>query len=290
MRNGPVVHLQGNFGNHLFQVAAVLDSSPAGLVKFCNCSSSDVSNCGAGTLSELLKPWVGTKFNFTQSCRPTDLLAYKLSVGIGNRFNSNLAMLSKSRFSNFGSDVLMRNDYFVCHGYFQSRLPSEASVAVIDSMLERPEVTLGPRPNTRSLAIHYRRSGFIGTQFGALSDDYYSRALSSLFGQVDGKVQLAVYVFGDNSEGLAEVLRPFRSKITSVSFQRGSAASDFQMMRSAEMMILSNSTFAYWAATLNTRAGSNRGLIFCPSPYYSAQPFDQKVPKRWTALPSSFMD
>ena len=290
------MHFQGKFGNHLFQLAAVLDSSPTGPVKFCNCSSSDSTNGGRGTLYELLIPgqrWCD-KFNFTHRCKSHELAAYKLSLGIGNRFRSQTQTISKARFSNFGSEILLRNDYFVCHGYFESRVPSQASIKTIDSMLVPPENSVSERrSDSLSLAIHYRRREFVGTDFGALSNDYYARALSKIFGQLNPKVQVEINVFGDSFEGLADSLPPpsrFGNMIESINFQQGSVSSDFQLMRQADLMILSNSTFAYWAALLNIRRDSNSSTVICPSPYYLSQPFDQEVPTGWEELPSTFIE
>ena len=146
------------------------------------------------------------------------------------------------------------------------------------------------RSQSLSLAIHYRRRGFVGTEYGALSNDYYARALSKIFGQLNAKVQVEIKVFGDSFEGLANSLPPrFRNRVESINFQRGSVSSDFQSMRQADLMILSNSTFAYWAALLNIRRDSNLSTVICPSPYYLSQPFDQEVPTSWQELPSTFI-
>lgn len=107
------------------------------------------------------------------------------------------------------------------------------------------------------LAIHLRRTDYKGFNVPGLEGDdftlpesYYHKAIQ--LAQWHGKV---VFV-SDEPDAINQLFPGIDNKIIS----RGDAISDFLILRHAGACILSNSTFAWWAAWLN----EDIGLVICP--------------------------
>lgn len=279
------LHFQGGFGNHLFQMAATFESGASSL-GYCPCMSSEPRG---GTLLELVEEktlFVGNqRLEIYESCPRKFLLMHQLSLSIRFRAPAVAEVLANTSISNFGREEVSRGDYFISHGYFQNRLPSQESVAALNAILKRP--ARNQNPGCPEVAVHFRRSGFLGNGFGVLSSDFYARALKSLL-NLEFRSLPRLSVFGDPAPSQRSLIEGMRSNFCEIVWQDGSAADDFQQLRNVDYLILSNSTFAYWAALLTT----NEALtVFAPSQFYRDQSVgNQKLHPSWISITSDFED
>lgn len=104
----------------------------------------------------------------------------------------------------------------------------------------------------KTLVIHYRIGDFKifgGPETGGvnlcLPDVYYKNALKL----IENKEDYKVIIVTDDIEGAKDKLPEIKNK-TIIS---DSEINDFQLLMNADVLIISNSTFAWWGAYLNTK-------------------------------------
>lgn len=161
----------------------------------------------------------------------------------------------------------------VLDGYFQHEtwVPSpDALGKKIADHLSQPSLT--------QTAVHLRRGDFLRLGQG-LPASYYEQALDLVGGADD------VVVVSDDelaAEGLASRLQ--RLGIKAEASGGGSVVEDFATLAASRNLIMSNSTFSWWAAVAgdNQHNGTGRTVI-CPQPWWFAR---QSAPcaDRWKAL------
>lgn len=143
------------------------------------------------------------------------------------------------------------------YGYFQS--PSRVS----EVLPELREALAGSVPAVKpgTVGIHVRRGDYLGNPM-LLSPDYYRQALSTLieWRRLD-ITSLSVTVFSDDSEWCEKELS-FDVPVT-YSPPRETLA-DFRALMECEYLVLSRSTFSWWAAVLPDRPQEN---VISPFPY-----------------------
>lgn len=110
------------------------------------------------------------------------------------------------------------------------------------------------------IAIHIRRTDYQGfTVPGLLGDDftlptsYYKNALQQL-GSVNN---LPIVFVSDAPDSIDNLFPEIEEKIISYN----DAVTDFLILQNASKMIISNSTYAWWAAFLNEYVGNE---VYCP--------------------------
>lgn len=112
------------------------------------------------------------------------------------------------------------------------------------------------------IAIHLRLTDYKGFTVPCLQGDdftlpvsYYHRAIAQLKSKLGSNLPF-VFV-SDDPDSVAEIFKDLEDKIIS----RGSAITDFLVLQNSAHLIMSNSTYAWWAAFLNPKKEAN---IFCP--------------------------
>ena len=125
------------------------------------------------------------------------------------------------------------------------------------------------------LVVHLRRTDYKGFTVPALQGDdftlpisYYKNAMQQIKEDVIAKMPI-VFV-SDDPDSIESLFPEFESKIIS----RGDAITDFLILQHAGHMIISNSTFAWWAAYLNDNSTTN---IFCPK-YFLGFKENKEIP------------
>jgi len=96
--------------------------------------------------------------------------------------------------------------------------------------------------NDRFIVIHIRRTDYIDMGWD-IPKEYYQYALS----KIENIEQYDIYFIGDDMES---VNRDF-SSVPNAHFERNSSIVDFQLIQHAPIAIISNSSFAWWAAYLS---------------------------------------
>lgn len=164
-------------------------------------------------------------------------------------------------------------------GFFQSELYFKTAVhAIRDSFRVKPKYQVGFQAFIRKYgllpgaynAIHLRRTDYKGfTVKGLQGDDftlplaYYDQALA-LLGQ-----DLPLVIVSDDPAYCQQVYGHINQVVVSTE----DAITDFQILRHASKLVISNSTFAWWAAWLNADAQA----IYCPQ-YFLGFKEEKEVP------------
>jgi len=117
--------------------------------------------------------------------------------------------------------------------------------------------------NNKVIAVHIRRGDYLnlgywwtenmGSNNLTLPLDYYMNCLDQLKDKHNHKI---IFVSDD-----IEFVRDNFGHIKNAEFASNSMIIDFQMIMNADVCILANSSFAWWAAYLNPKKSK---LVFCP--------------------------
>lgn len=151
--------------------------------------------------------------------------------------------------------------YWQSHDYFHN--VSDLVYSELSSWLRFDE-----RPKSPYCAVHVRRGDYVSdagaaATLGAQPKDYYERAMDHM--RAVGFEQFVV--FSDDREWVSENLA--RRNVTLA--PAGSALDDFLGMASASALIMSNSSFSWWAAYL----GSRRDItVVGPDSWFSDENLD----------------
>lgn len=136
----------------------------------------------------------------------------------------------------------------------------------------------------RYIAIHLRRTDYKGfTVPGLQGDDftlpisYYTNALTG----IDNPENLPCVFVSDDPKAVPVLFSGINDKVVS----DNNAITDFLILQNAAKIILSNSTFAWWAAFLNPFVGNE---IYCPK-YFLGFKENKEIPvniypKHWQQL------
>jgi hypothetical protein len=142
------------------------------------------------------------------------------------------------------------------YGYWQSALTTIPSIFPVRKAL----LTAAPVLATESagIAIHVRRGDMVGKS-GAVDRHYFSAAWELLKGNHGLSPMTPVRIFSDDPEWCKKNL-----DLPSASHEpQRTAFEDLTDMASFEYLILSGSTFSWWAANLRSR---NPATVVTPSP------------------------
>jgi len=137
-----------------------------------------------------------------------------------------------------------------------------------------------------SVAIHFRLGDYVrNAEFnrviGVLEFDYYRRAMALM---TERHPNLSFYVFSDDIDS---VERDFKPPVPCVYVRGVKIWHSFDLIRlmsTCSHAIISNSTFAWWAAWLNPSASKT---VIAPDPWFASGTLDGRdvVPASWLRIP-----
>lgn len=257
------VVIKGRLGNQMFQYAFAKALS----IRF---NSLPIMFCSPS--SKLL---LGKYFNVGKSVQ------YKLAVGFGRVINFLLAKVNvKIKTRNFSlnedqPDLESLSDFAVYDGFFQTdkyynqsirRLSEDFKVKKKYKKQFREKY---PDLNKKKiLVLHLRRGDYEQFYIEDLKDqdfrlplDYYLDCLH----KIKDLGSFQVYVVGDEVDVRKDEL-PCK-----ISIEKNEMIVDFQLMMEADTLIISNSSFAWWAAMLNRKQDK---MIYAPKYWVG---FKQKI-------------
>ncbi len=174
-------------------------------------------------------------------------------------------------------------------GYWQSEKYFKDIEHIIRSEFTfRPEQDLQSRDiaamiaETNSVSIHVRRGDYVSNPLtnrvhGVCGLDYYAACVRFMADRV-GKPHF--FVFSDEPEWAAENLR-FAYPMTFVTHNRdGREYEDLRLMSLCRHHIIANSSFSWWGAWLNARAGK---IVLAPQRWFNEPDRDTSdlVPDGW---------
>jgi len=170
-------------------------------------------------------------------------------------------------------------------GYFQDFFWELYATQVREALLE---VMGTPRGESTELdlAVHMRfKDYFQAPDLGVLSPEYFSRQVSELVSR--GKIQ-KIGVFSDDDE-IAHVYASYFSHLVEVEVfgpMRMSPSEAFCAIVQARHRIISNSSFAWWAAYL----GNPYSTTVVPTPWFRKVEGIQQHPHSWLVEQALWID
>ncbi|MDO8541030.1 MAG: alpha-1,2-fucosyltransferase [Opitutaceae bacterium] len=160
--------------------------------------------------------------------------------------------------------------------HFSFRYPAPPAVNELAERIRR-----GP-----SAAVHFRRGDYTTNpdftrQIGVLGLDYYHRAVARL---QRGQPDVTLYVFSDDIVWAEREFRPALPHVFARVTEPWHAYDKIRLMCLCDHAIISNSTFAWWAAWLNPNPHK---LVIAPDPWLAGQASESAdtVPAAWQRLP-----
>jgi hypothetical protein len=159
------------------------------------------------------------------------------------------------------------------YGYWQF---GQVATAVLPEVrLSLSTLGLSPRITTNAIAVHVRRGDMLGKQF-ELPLDYFPRAISLIKRKHNLPSDYPVEIFSDDLEWC----RAHLNNLGAIFMDTGAAITDMFAIAERRFIVMSGSTFSWWAAHLIERDPSSVAapFPFMPS-HYSALDND-----RWLVL------
>ncbi len=162
--------------------------------------------------------------------------------------------------------------------HFSFRYPMQPTVA---AMLDRIRAG-GP-----SAAVHFRRGDYVrnatfNRNIGVVDFGYYLKAMELLR---ERHPNLTFYVFSDDIDAIERDFRPTAPCIFVRATQPWHSYDKIRLMSACNHAIISNSTFAWWAAWLNANPEKT---VIAPDPWFAGGTNDGSdvVPLSWQRLPA----
>lgn len=141
------------------------------------------------------------------------------------------------------------------YGYWQYPSIVEKVLPVMRQSFDIPELVSG------TIGIHVRRGDYVGNPI-LLSPEYYREALNTLIASTGiDRESCSVTVYSDDPSWCSQQLK-FDVDVNYA--PQASTLHDFRKLMMCEFLILSRSTFSWWAAVLPLR---KPGRVVAPFPY-----------------------
>lgn len=144
------------------------------------------------------------------------------------------------------------------------------------------------RTGGTSAFVHFRRGDYVrnatfNREIGVLPLAYYTRAMALLRARVP---EAKLFVFSDDIDTVEREFQPGGSVVYVRATEPWHSFDKIRLMSLCDHGIISNSTFAWWAAWLSR---SPEKLIVAPEPWFDAggRSGADIVPAAWTKLPRS---
>ncbi len=140
------------------------------------------------------------------------------------------------------------------------------------------------------LGIHVRRGDYVGnSDIGTLSISYYEAALKELASR--GVTWDAIWIFSDDSSLTQREFREFAANNKDIFFveppKDSHSFESLILMSRTSSLIIANSTYSWWAATL----GNPAMTIACPAKWFVKMEDPQDLyPESWINVPSSWVN
>jgi len=134
----------------------------------------------------------------------------------------------------------------------------------------------------KPIVMHVRRGDYEASGLGVLSNDYYKESIIMLSNYM--RVE-QIWIFSDEPQKAREELELLNlGKISYIIPPKGSSAVEsLLLMAEAEAIVIANSTFSWWSATLSKKGT----MVICPDKWFqNAQDPRDLIPPHWTRIPS----
>lgn len=283
---------KGGLGNQLFQLAFSLFLVQSGNTVVINNSLFQKASYHDGfVLNELLDFQI---LNLRQSSEEKTDIFFKLLKGYNNNLwlrgiftlkklwiiiNTLLGRIPKINISEkdyllirFISQYFGRNPFFdsrytfYLDGYWQNIIYTQSSRNLIkESILDLPSSSKARIihqniKTSNSVAIHFRGGDFKSIeQYNILTQEYYKKALELI---LSNTINPTFFLFYDDKQFMKDMLPSHLENVVDVSTNDFKSTEDFLLMKSCSRLIISNSSFSWWAAYL-----TDSDFVVSPSRY-----------------------
>lgn len=161
-------------------------------------------------------------------------------------------------------NMLKIRNNVICHGFYQSETYFRAHSREIrahfkikgqfrERFQDQYSNVFGSH---RTIVMHFRRTDYetcalnrpeIGNASIILPMDYYEKALASINNLEDYKI----FAVSDAPDDIRDDVRMYWGDIPQISVTSNDAITDFQLIQNADIAVIANSSFSWWAAYLN---------------------------------------
>lgn len=152
---------------------------------------------------------------------------------------------------------LETNAHAVIGGSFQTPLyfpnmrdllQEEINLSLLASDSESDDLLL-QLSNSESVAIHVRRGDYCGDEYYAVcSPNYYAKAINQIRQQIESP---QFFIFSDDPEWCRKEFEGDDVTIVQLALSKDFILNDMKLMSRSKHNIISNSSYAWWAAYLN---------------------------------------
>jgi hypothetical protein len=293
------VQLVGGLGNQLFGYFAgkYLERVCGHKIRFLPSSQSDVFFSSRSSLRDLSVP-EGEWFN-PRKGQALKVFVQRQMLRLGKIMPSSISkgLTALTPFGTFESEVIGFDPALrkarvgsLLHGYFQTYkyFDEVHKTGNPHLQLSQPSdwfVSLSRRIEVENpVIIHARRGDYLdhATTIGVLDEEYYRQALKKIaFNRPEAA---GVWLFSDDltwAEKLAISLNGWKAEVISPPAS-SPAAETMMLMAQSSALVISNSTFSWWAAKLGVRK-----RVVAPNPWFVGQnePTDL-IPPSWERIDS----
>ena len=125
------------------------------------------------------------------------------------------------------------------------------------------------------------RNAKFRTEIGVLAFEYYYRAIELLRSRYPA---VTLYVFSDDIDAIRQEFQPPGPHVFVDVVKHWHAYDKIRLMSLCNHAVISNSTFAWWAAWINPTPNK---MVIAPDPWFAGKGSegDDLVPDSWVRLP-----
>lgn len=139
------------------------------------------------------------------------------------------------------------------------------------------------------IIVHVRRGDYLkfADTYGILSDDYFCEAISVVRKKLPEATHSPIWVFSDSIETIPTTMPKLISMgAVLISPPEGTPDSEVLIVMSlAKKIVISNSTYSWWSASLNTE----KEIVVAPAKWYrNMEDPSELIPDRWLRVPSQW--
>lgn len=294
------IKLVGGLGNQLFGYFAgkFLEENRSTKVRFD--ISDQLNGLGAHKVSILDLNLEGD-FDSYQD-RAIKYLPFKILRRIARKILRIIRSIAKAN-SHFHSKVVGHDENLLdpkfnkkfVSGYFQSsyyfsalreRHPGVSTIGLRNPSPWLQEITESIAA-FNPIIVHIRRGDYLqfAETYGILSDEYFCEAIRTLREKLPEAKQSPIWVFSDSIETIPNTMPKFISlDPVLISPPQGTSDSEALIAMSfSKKIVISNSTYSWWSASLNTK----KEMVIAPTKWYrNMEDPSGLIPEKWVRVTS----
>lgn len=269
--------MTGGIGNQMFEYAAYINMIRSGLKIKRNVDMYNVNIMHHGYL--LKKVFDIPDADITHSNNFTIFITRLL-----RRFNL-FGLVYREHYDKYSTEFLTTKSIyidgvFVGERYF-SNVKDEIRKIFTFKSIDEHNRKLGETMETlNSVSLHIRRGDYLKyPQFQVCTDSYYLNAVETILSKVNNPY---FYIFSDDISYAKNLFKNLQINYEIIDFNIAeNSYKDMYLMTKCHHNIISNSTFSWWGAWLNSYKDK---IVICPDSYLSGIDFTPYLDE-WIKLP-----